>query len=200
MKMINKKYLITSLVILLNFSLSACSDDGDDGDHGYGNGSVSNLQFNLTNAAQILTYKGNNNTSGSSVSSASSEVSTANHSSFSNTGGQLVVIDTDGEITAGMNYDEGNSAIQVSYTIADPSKTYVYLGLSWPVSSVDSAGNNFYMCGVLRIKLSDNTFNCAAENFSLDTYNFNNGYQIKFTGKPIQFDDAGNIYVRFTSN
>ncbi|MDH5217046.1 MAG: hypothetical protein OEX19_05085 [Gammaproteobacteria bacterium] len=110
----------------------------------------------------------------------------------------LVAVDADGNTVPAMLTD---GTYNVGYTVADPAKDYVYVvfdtnSVNYELAESTSSLVARRQCAIFKVSLADNAYSCALS--GVNPYSYYGGAswdKVNGKFKPVQFDDAGNVFV-----
>jgi hypothetical protein len=172
---------------------------------GFGGGSPGlNLEFDLASSSALLSAGGSfasGDTAGALTFSQTQEESAEGSTN-------LLALDENGDASVAVTT---NGTLLSMYTVTDPAAQYVYIALEWdfwsagePTHSqeeMDSAMSLIAQlnCGLLRISLADNSYECVQEGFVVQSMNDQYMQTISGNSKPMQFDAQGNLFYAATA-
>ena len=114
-------------------------------------------------------------------------------------GSNLLSVDADGNAALAI---DTNAFIKVMYTVTDPAGEYVYMALDTGWFTPGGGDGNDYAtfiaehnCALYKVKIADNSFSCVMEGILLQTMEGDYMKAVSGGQKPLQFDQAGNIYL-----
>ena len=216
----------SSLILAFLLFMAGCSSDSDTSTSPTNNNNTQNATFSVDGAVMLQTLDSTVQPSGSSQAAKSTDGRTlfqyevidqelagkptarmgsssplASSTALPSSSGSsnLLAIDANGNARLAIN---SNYPIKVMYTVTSPDGNYVYLVLDIDRSGNDIDYSRFIAqenCAFFKIKISDNSSSCVAE--GLWVQEMDDGYYQSVSGnqKPIQFDDAGNLYFSASS-
>lgn len=213
-KRILKGFTASLLTVGLAAGLTACGNNSSGGNkNNPNNGGNAQLTFSLKGATTLLTQEDIVQASSAAglVQSASGrnlfsyEIASpglvqAAAASGDAVGTNLLAVAADGSARLAL---DSNQPVKVMYSVTDPAAEYVYLALdtgwwgNWD-------GNDYAQviaqldCALLKVSLQDDSWSCAAPGLLVQDMNDQYRQAISGDQKPLQFDEAGNLYFAGT--
>ena len=181
--------LLASLVVII----ADCSGGGSGSDS---DGGSTTLEFNIQSATAVLAHE-------NTITYQTSPISASQLGASLKGKVKLVAADGGGGETnlvavddAGNTWPAITSEYQVSvmYSVMSPDGEYLYVALDG-MSQVDYAAYIIESnCAFYQVKIADDSYQCVMEGVHLVDTNKQYAMTVSSSHKPIQFDDAGNIY------
>ncbi|WP_320822364.1 hypothetical protein [Reinekea sp.] len=115
----------------------------------------------------------------------------------------LLAVDSAGDTSPAI---DTNYPLKVMYTVANPDGTKVYMALETGWDNYDGTDTNDYSryiaqsnCALLEVEVATNDYSCVAEGKFVQSMDDDYMKAVSGNQKPIQFDNAGNMYFAATS-